>query len=287
MIGIIATNWLFIADKSQQGIFDPDCLKLARLHSDAVDYPKSGRPITFEEIPVIKEKRKPDWYAPEFASSRSQMSYKFYESQRALGLLYRNIKLPDLNFSEMSISQSNEDDDEEILFSMSLLSTEERGHNSELYQKLYAEVSKYIDVDTNAETMTNLFNVYAAKLRPICQKNTLSRSRWGELTEEEALIGTIVAKCSQPRRRDDLMSKLREETNILVKEVKHYLTGDDGIAFKEKLKRAWQAWEIALVQRARNVYGAKSFWWICLSVIFDYLREAEEESKEHEDIYLR
>lgn len=37
VLGMIAINWLIIAD--QKGIFDADCLKLSQLHSDAVDYP--------------------------------------------------------------------------------------------------------------------------------------------------------------------------------------------------------------------------------------------------------
>lgn len=41
VVGIIATNWLIRADISSQGIRDPDCLLLAKLHSDAVDYAAS------------------------------------------------------------------------------------------------------------------------------------------------------------------------------------------------------------------------------------------------------
>lgn len=39
VLGLIAINWLIIADQSEKGIFDPDCLTLSQLHSDAVDYP--------------------------------------------------------------------------------------------------------------------------------------------------------------------------------------------------------------------------------------------------------
>lgn len=41
-LGMVATNWLIIADQSRLGILDPLCMKLAALHSDATDYPKTG-----------------------------------------------------------------------------------------------------------------------------------------------------------------------------------------------------------------------------------------------------
>jgi len=49
VLGVIAINWLIIADQSSLGVFDPDCLKLSELHSDAVDYPKSGQPVSLKK----------------------------------------------------------------------------------------------------------------------------------------------------------------------------------------------------------------------------------------------
>jgi hypothetical protein len=78
---MVAINWLLIADASRLGILDPDCIRLAALHSDAVDYPKTGQvsasrsrnceilnghqPVARNTIPKFKPKRKPDWHAPE------------------------------------------------------------------------------------------------------------------------------------------------------------------------------------------------------------------------------
>jgi hypothetical protein len=42
-LGVVSINWLLIADHSPSGILDPDCMKLAVLHSAAVDYPKTGQ----------------------------------------------------------------------------------------------------------------------------------------------------------------------------------------------------------------------------------------------------
>ena len=46
ILGMIAMTHLVIADYTEENIFHPDCLKLAQLHSDAVDYPKTGMPGT-------------------------------------------------------------------------------------------------------------------------------------------------------------------------------------------------------------------------------------------------
>lgn len=53
VLGIIAINWLIIADQSPRGIFDQDCTTLSQLHSDAVDYPKSGQPVALKKIPKV------------------------------------------------------------------------------------------------------------------------------------------------------------------------------------------------------------------------------------------
>lgn len=82
VLGIVGINWLIIADQAELGIFDPDCLRLAQLHSDAVDYPKSGQPVPLEKIPRLKFAAKPDWNAPETLTSETA---KFYKSQKAIG----------------------------------------------------------------------------------------------------------------------------------------------------------------------------------------------------------
>lgn len=82
---------MVIADQSKDGIFDGDCLKLGDLHSDAVDYPKSGQPVPLDTIPRLKFRERPDWNAPETVTSESA---RFYESPKALGMLFRSIELP-------------------------------------------------------------------------------------------------------------------------------------------------------------------------------------------------
>jgi RNA-dependent RNA polymerase len=92
ILGMVATNWLLIADLHD--IFHQDCRKLCQIHSDAVDYPKSGTPVALNRVPKPRSDHKPDWHAPETVNLDG--SYNFYESKKAIGQLFRAIDLPDV-----------------------------------------------------------------------------------------------------------------------------------------------------------------------------------------------
>lgn len=44
-LGRIATLHQTLADQKPQGVFDPDCVQLAEMHSTAVDFSKTGIPV--------------------------------------------------------------------------------------------------------------------------------------------------------------------------------------------------------------------------------------------------
>jgi len=280
-VGIIAINWLITADQSGDGIFDPDCLKLASLHSNAVDYPKTGQPVPLKEIPKLKSKEKPDWNAPETMNS-AQGNY--YESQRAIGRLFRAIDLPieQQRFRPDSgrrgrQEQNNELDDLEDTFSQFSLDS---AREDTLFVTVEARVRDYVDTNTYPDDeevafLTQLFSRYASELRAICMANTISYSRSAQLSEEEAIIGSIAQKTSQPRKRKDAMAKLREATDVLVRSIREELAGDDTFTFDDSLKRAWAAWEFSVSQGA--VWGAQSFKWVALGSIFEAIREIEQD----------
>ena len=46
-LGRIATLHQTLSDMHPQGVFHPDCIKLAELHSDAVDFSKTGIAVRF------------------------------------------------------------------------------------------------------------------------------------------------------------------------------------------------------------------------------------------------
>ncbi|USW59560.1 Putative RNA-dependent RNA polymerase, eukaryotic-type [Septoria linicola] len=113
-LGMISLQHLQLADQMPMGTLDPGCVKLAALASTAVDYSKTGIPADMQNAPR-PAKFKPDFMAPNprvvisheglldlqdednepdeafdsIDSERRPMRY--YESQKALGQLYRRI----------------------------------------------------------------------------------------------------------------------------------------------------------------------------------------------------
>lgn len=56
-LGAIATRHMILADQKPEGTLHPDCLKLAELHSTAVDFSKTGVPVNMKELPRANKYR--------------------------------------------------------------------------------------------------------------------------------------------------------------------------------------------------------------------------------------
>lgn len=80
-LGRIATAHRYWADRCEEGVKDPKCVRLAALHSKAVDYAKTGVPA---EMP--KDLRVTMW--PHWAEKKD---LRVYRSRRVLGLLYDEV----------------------------------------------------------------------------------------------------------------------------------------------------------------------------------------------------
>src|SRR5437762_13597505 len=96
-LGMIANAHLAKADSSDVGAFHGQCIRLAQLHSEAVDFPKTGRPAIFP--PELRVSSFPDFMDKPDKGS--------YESKKVLGTLYRSIHVveefkpcDDTNFDE-------------------------------------------------------------------------------------------------------------------------------------------------------------------------------------------
>lgn len=280
VVGIIAINWLIIADQSPQGIHDRDCIELANLHSDAVDYPKSGQPVALDKIPKLKHRMKPDWNAPETINPDSG---NFYPSQRAIGRLFRAIELPadhqirDQPRRQRRTARRNNRRAAETLPDLTDLNL---GDDDPLLIAVEERVGDFIDPEEPwVEEMWNytndLFSRYSSELQMICAANTLSHARTAHLSEEEAIIGTIIQKSSQPRKRKDLMSKLREQTDVLIRGIREeWSPEDDDTPLEDCLEKVWLAWNLSLSKG--KVFGAQSFGWVALGAIFEVIRQIEE-----------
>lgn len=81
-LGLIANAHLVHADGNENGIFSEECHRLAKMHSDAVDFPKTGK------NPEIDDDLRPKSY-PDFMMKRDK---QMYSSTKIIGKLFRQCK---------------------------------------------------------------------------------------------------------------------------------------------------------------------------------------------------
>ncbi|TCD60788.1 hypothetical protein EIP91_009517 [Steccherinum ochraceum] len=92
VLGRVCNTHLAFADQANEGPRSAECLRLAQLASDAVDFPKTGVPVLSNQIPVVRSY--PDFMGKEAKSIRifKKKDIKSYQSQRALGQMFRLIE---------------------------------------------------------------------------------------------------------------------------------------------------------------------------------------------------
>jgi RNA-dependent RNA polymerase len=231
---------------------DPDCLKLARLCSQAVDYPKNGIPVNLDEhrLPHTLIRFKPDWTAAEVVSPRQS---DYYKSTRALGYLYRAIDLEDPN------DIVSETEPAPLTDAISLA----------LMPLIQSKIPNYTGPDDCSLDIGELLQRYKDELQYICTTHTLSDDPSVRLLEEEIVVGTILAKCTQQRWRRSRIYRMALCVSALVNHFQCLLEGDPELDPCGGLERAWAAWE--LCSRHKEDFGTNSFGLIALGVIFDAL----------------
>lgn len=290
--GLVSQQFLLLADMSDQMARDPGCLQLAELASQAVDFAKSGTPVDRRNIPELPRRDRPDWNTGELGYSRK--SGNVYESQRALGDLFRMVDLTDTERKAEKLARREHrarDADaiqrQERYLDNATDTLVRRGPMASIMrhpiaQALHSRLMVY-DLDTNAPLpeeatrgMRHLFEFYESQLRYVCASANISTN---PLTEEEVMVGTITAKTSQPRFRKTMQARLRAHTEDLLRSVRQQLAGPDaeGDVLLHRLSRAWTAWVIAVIKD--HAFGAKTFSMIALYAIFETL-EALDESRE-------
>lgn len=243
----------------QEGVFDPGCLTLATLCSQAVDYPKNGVPVDIHDAPRRLIPYKPNWKEGEETGARRT---DFYESTRALGILYRAVHVDNSN-PEVNASLTPG------IFVISITSV--------LEPLVKSYISKEPDDD---DDMRLLFQRYRNELRYITVTHTLSNQPDVRLSEEEVVVGTIIAQCSQNRWRKERIERLKLHSSTLVSDTRRALlpqTRRSPLLDKDArdgLRKAWNAWNFAAKELAwsqEGCFGYNSFGMIALNVILDCL----------------
>ncbi|KAI8388533.1 RNA dependent RNA polymerase-domain-containing protein [Radiomyces spectabilis] len=97
-LGQIANAHLATADRSSRGALDGACLRLAQLHSLAVDFPKTGKPARLDDDLRVRA-------FPDFMQKKDK---QMYESKKVLGRIYRSIDKAD--YKDYKSKLTNESD---------------------------------------------------------------------------------------------------------------------------------------------------------------------------------
>ncbi|KAJ3896699.1 RNA dependent RNA polymerase-domain-containing protein [Lentinula edodes] len=264
VLGILSDRLLVIAGESfSKGFFDPDCVKLATLCSQAVDYPKKGVrvDISGNKLPRSLIRAKPDWHAAEVIDPRKS---DYYESTRALGYMYREIKPEDITLpADLSNSTKPPEFRTEAI--------------TQLLQDSVLQYLPFFDEDRKENDIDLLFRNYIDNLRYISAIHTLSDDASVRLTEQEIVLGVILANCSEKRWRRERMYRMRTHTSSLVKQTKlgfqpsnrqgDIIEDKDGLLYV--LEKAWCAW----ISQQDNVFGVNSFRLIALGSVLDCLEK--------------
>ncbi|RCH78976.1 hypothetical protein CU098_000156, partial [Rhizopus stolonifer] len=139
-LGQIANAHLATADQSANGARDGKCIRLAQLHSAAVDFPKTGIPAKMEDD--LKVKRFPD-----FMDKKDKESYP---SRKVLGRIYRAIDKSDYKNYQSSMTAETTYDTRLRVPDMELYIAEARELRQKYNRNLIALMNQY-GVQTEAE----------------------------------------------------------------------------------------------------------------------------------------
>ena len=240
-----------------------------------MDYVKNGIPVDLHNSDVPKPliKFKPDWHKTEVTGARD---FDYYESDRALGHLFRNIALydpkePIEDISTECLAPPLEDPITQAVAP--------RIRNAlDLTQDEAAAAEQASVDDGYAE---QLHAHFAREMRYICVTHTLVDAPDVRLTEEEVVLGTIAADSTQPRWRHNRSDRMRQHAGALAgdiyvqifqceeeEEEKSRKPTDEQLL--AALPRAWSAWCWAQYHRDREYI--ESFALLVLRIVFNCLK---------------
>ncbi|KAK4462313.1 RNA-dependent RNA polymerase 1 [Cladorrhinum samala] len=217
-LGVIASRHTILADNKAQGTLDPDCLKLAELHSNAVDFSKSGLPVAMGDLPKPPRWR-PDFLAPgpnitihnrvEADMDDDQPSeagqddgdegphFKYYKSDRIIGQLFRAV-------------------DEREIWHSAIRRNVPKGGGPTFWREFFDGLAERASALGNpkwrrrlreAETICETYNEAVCSIMVDCSDHPIK-----PLTELEVFVGFIINKSGvQSVRQRDKNIKLKDE----------------------------------------------------------------------------
>ncbi|KIW88407.1 uncharacterized protein Z519_10976 [Cladophialophora bantiana CBS 173.52] len=241
--------------------FSSNCLLLAELHSNAVDFSKSGIPVDPKKIPKAPAYR-PDFMAPSASTKvekgikrpdvdvfpSSARHYYYYESDQILGCLYRAVN-EDTFFQDL-------EDDTSSLFS--------KAPTNDVLKDIRDWVVIYVGY-----SRIQAFHTIAREFRDYYESNMLEiMSRYAvrrtdQLTEKEVFIGTIMGRSGagsklQREQSDYMKTQFNRELREIKSRMEYQATGDDDDDF---VGLAAACLDVAVSEPSRFTVRLRSFGW--------------------------
>ncbi|KAH7916477.1 RdRP-domain-containing protein [Hygrophoropsis aurantiaca] len=281
LVGVIAISHLRFSDIDNPG--SDSCLKLAECASHAVDFPKTGTPVKFGDLPKLLQKTKPDFLTREGTNPEN-----CYPSDKLLGRLFRRVPLEEW-FSESSDSNLGQFVRPALQQTLSRLQRYSAIHLS------MEEPSEQLLVE-----MEYLMEAYSSQLSIIAHAHTIHKNKDIYIPEEELISGTIMANWSDHRKRREAVAAmnlqelvravrdtLRATDNDTIDDqdedyddVGYYVEedyGDEAGTMINTFKRAWAAWRVAedVLVEDNTVFGVQSFRLIALGRMLEIVKELQ------------
>ena len=257
---------------------------LADLCSKAVDYAKNGVPVDIHNrLPKPLIKFKPDWDKKEVTGARE---LEFYESDKALGYMFRGITLRDPNEPIEGFPTTPAG----VIAPL----------DDPISRALASLVQNALNTDTTTTAITNgtttttaapgrpaaeipqpeeLHATYVREMRYICVTHTLVDAPDVRLKEEEVVLGTILATTTQPRWRSDRAFRMRVHSAALVRDIRAQMVPrekEDELTLDEiraGLPIAWGMWCWAQQHRdSTEMEFIEGFSLIALGVVLECLQ---------------
>lgn len=179
-------------------------MELAKLASHAVDFPKSGTPVNFTQLPRFRSRNqpKPDFLAKEGADLNSD---QYYNSKKLLGQLYRRVPVKRWIPQEWNEDRSPSDGAsvEDALSRVGLRNLGLSGLTPPTQELI--------------EEMTYLLEAYCEQLLVIGQSHTILKNKDSHVSEAELLSGTIMANWSDHHRRRDAVTAMNLQVSLVLK----------------------------------------------------------------------
>lgn len=174
-----------------------------------MDFSKSGKPVDFREIPKFSAQCKPDWNR----KASTQSSTMHYQSTRLIGKLFRQVKLEEKPPRTTEVFDMDGEEPQEHPFFDILRLRLREGFSQE---SDFASILEKTARSGWEKELKRISTKYQSELASIQTLHSLSDQ---PLAEEEVFVGVNLSQASERRLQDDLRTRMRLITSVLVERV--------------------------------------------------------------------